>query len=140
MTQIGVNVQWSKGNLSYFQLNKLFKPYGAIEVNMRNAQGGSEGGQAFVWFKTQEEALLVQQMTNGNEVGGIMIIVEVLDQQASQPKQIGFVPKQIQQSNTQHIPSSTSQPNLLVNIQSAQSSSKSGFVPKSTGFVPKSTL
>ncbi|KAA6400914.1 MAG: putative Serine/Threonine kinase domain protein [Streblomastix strix] len=147
MTQIGATVNWSKGNLSYFQLNKLFKPYGAIEVNMKNAQAGSEGGQAFVRFKTQEEALNAQQKTNGNEIGGIPIVVQILDQQALQPKptgfipkSAGFVPKSIQLSSTQHNPSSILQQNSLENIQSTQQSNKSGFVPKSPGFVPKSAL
>ncbi|KAA6355333.1 MAG: hypothetical protein EZS28_049140, partial [Streblomastix strix] len=80
MTLEGANVSWSEGNVSYFQLNKLFKQYGATEVNMKNALPGCDGGRAFIKFKTQNEAEFAVQQTNGHKIGNSIITVDLSNQ------------------------------------------------------------
>ncbi|KAA6388238.1 MAG: putative G2-specific protein kinase nimA [Streblomastix strix] len=79
MTLFGLNVSWTNGRLPFSQLHQLFKQYGATEVGLKNESSVNEGGQAFVTFGTQEEALTALQKTNGSDIGGVTLTVEVLE-------------------------------------------------------------
>ncbi|KAA6390787.1 MAG: putative serine/threonine-protein kinase Nek6 [Streblomastix strix] len=134
MAQFGLNVSWESGNVSYFQLNKFFKPFGAIEVNLKNVSAGSEGGKAFVKFKTYEEALTAHQKTNGSDIGGVTITVEVEEQSTVYLNQKTF--STVSNSNIKIaqskgiVPKSGLQSNSQVNIQTTQQQSTPELVSK----------
>ncbi|KAA6361510.1 MAG: hypothetical protein EZS28_042963 [Streblomastix strix] len=87
MAQINLNVSWTTGRLTYFQVRKVFLPLGAIEVNMLNAPAGQDGGRATVKFKSLQDADKALQSTNGKDFEGITINVDLQQQQTVQSPQ-----------------------------------------------------
>ncbi|KAA6370833.1 MAG: putative serine/threonine-protein kinase Nek6 [Streblomastix strix] len=141
MVQIGLNIIWAYGSISSFQLNKLYKPFGAIDVNMKNSSSGIQKGHAFVKFKSQEEAYIAQQKTNGTNIGDITITVEVQEYQTILVKRSLTNDKQNLTSNRK-LSTANSQLNTESKqtvISSTQRKSK-GFIPKQIGYTSKSYL